>query len=187
MAKGKIIDFNSPLSKYNLQDGINVILSHKNPPKEQPKLLEHDHTEMQVEETKKSDEVVPILQQVREEDVDRSALNQLLMLGYEKDLSLLALRSVGTQYGSLGYDGLNKAIDWIQKKLAKDAEKMINPISDDDRVRMAENERKKKQQEEFLEMRKKASSEAKKRYQHLQNSVGQSSVDINISNKDLAN
>jgi hypothetical protein len=120
MVSGKIINWDTPLNKYKIKNGDHLVLVSKikqkvQPPKEGNLMTPEveppkpSAEEMEVDLGDK-DRVVPILDRVTEKDVDRHALNQLLMLGYEKKLCILALSKIGTQYGSLGYDGVNKAI-----------------------------------------------------------------------------
>ena len=114
-----------------------------NPPNESSK--KNASRDVNMEEQKvKEDKVKPLLEMVTEDDVDKNALSQLLALGYDKEISLIALRKVGTQYGSLGYDGLNKAIDFIEKKKIEDLNKVYNPLSRSE-IEKEEEEEKKKQ------------------------------------------
>lgn len=167
-----------------------MILIHKAPPKDVLKPLSYDQPTSispSVEEEKKPEGVVPLLDRVEESDVDRSALNQLLMLGYDKEMSLIALRKVGTQYGSLGYDGLNKAIDYIQRRRAEEAEKLLKVSEEPKNTNEDEAEKERKRKEAYMEMQRRASSEAKKRYHHLQNQMGKADANISLSSQDLTN
>jgi Holliday junction resolvasome RuvABC DNA-binding subunit len=55
--------------------------------------------------------IIALKDMVDESEIDKSALETLTSLGYEKDIAMIAIKRVGTAFGALGYDGLNKAID----------------------------------------------------------------------------
>ena len=139
------------------------------------------------EEKVKEDRVKPLLEMVTEDDVDKNALSQLLALGYDKEISLIALRKVGTQYGSLGYDGLNKAIDFIEKKKIQDLNQMYNPINSSEIKKAKEEEKKKEKLDKYLELKKTASLEAKQRYESLKNQMGKKDANISILSNDIIN
>ena len=142
---------------------------------------------MQVDEPKlaPSEKVVPILDRVSEKDIDMNALNQLVMLGYDRHLSMLALKKVGTEYGSLGYDGINKAIDWINRKIKEDEASLLKPTSEEEELIKLEEEATKKSKR--LELIKKASSDAKRRYQSLHSNMDNKSTNISINSSEQVN
>ena len=154
MLKGKTIPWDADLSSFKLQNNSVLLLMNKNPLKK-PGKSTHVHAEVKASPdpvVENDDKIVPILDRVSETDIDRNALNQLLQLGYDKELSMIALRKVGTEYGSLGYDGLNKAIDFIHKRLQEEEEKLIQPDnSEEAAIKALEEEARKK--EEYLQLK----------------------------------
>ena len=101
MLTGKTIEWEQKLSHYpKVKDKATLMLMHKSPPKEPPVFSQKkkepikEQVDMDVDKPINSsdDKVVPILDRVNENDIDKSALNQLLLLGYDRDLSILALR-----------------------------------------------------------------------------------------------
>ena len=165
MHSGKIIGWDTSLSNFKIKAGDSFILVSKvtlAAGESKPKSPEKQ-VDMHVD-AKKSDVVVPILDRVTEDDVDKNALNQLLMLGYDKDISVLALSKVGTEYGSLGYDGLNKAMDWIQRKLS-------SSLQDHDKEKMIVKQKEEQRKVDLQEMKKRLSLEARDRYDQFQKKV----------------
>ncbi|CAI2381701.1 unnamed protein product [Moneuplotes crassus] len=191
MLTGKIIDWNNTFADYaKIKEGTTLILMHKSPPKEAiasaQKTIGDDSEskDMDIDAPKDSEKVVPLLERVEEEDIDRNAMNQLIMLGYDKNLIKIALRKVGTEYGSLGYDGLNKAIDWIHKKMLEDEQKLLPKPQE---VKKTKKELEEEKQNDRLELIRRASSEAKKRYKNLENRMDNRSTNISIDCQNISN
>jgi hypothetical protein len=109
LCKGKTIDKSKPFSAYPALaiSLILVIAPKSNKPVQVP--------QPKTEEPKPELTQKPILEQVQSSDLDQEALGTLMMMGVDKDLAMLALKRVGTEYGSLGYDGVNKALDMVDK------------------------------------------------------------------------
>jgi len=51
-------------------------------------------------------DITPILDEVDESEIDKVSLNSLTDLGFDKDISMLAIKRVGNEYGVLGFGGL---------------------------------------------------------------------------------
>jgi len=51
-------------------------------------------------------DITPILDEVDESEIDKTSLNSLTDLGFDKDISMLAIKRVGNEYGVLGFGGL---------------------------------------------------------------------------------
>lgn len=47
-------------------------------------------------------------------------------MGIEKEIALLAIKRVGTDFGALGFDGLNKALDMCGKIMKEKEEEMMD-------------------------------------------------------------
>lgn len=51
-------------------------------------------------------DITPVLDEVDESQIDKSSLKTLTDLGFDKEISMLAIKWVGNEYGVLGFGGL---------------------------------------------------------------------------------
>lgn len=187
MLKSKTLQWSSTIASYKIPDGSTLLLMHKNPLKKPLAAVPIDVEMKNGTTDDQKDASKPILDRVSIDEVDKSALNQLLMLGYEKEISIIALKHVGTEYGSLGYDGLNKAIDYINRRKKDEEEKFIKNskmVVDEDLEAEVEKMLKK---EEYLDFKRKVSMEAKERYKAMHDKVHQSRTNLSMSTDEYIN